>query len=123
MNVEAIEEIRRILLSINSDNKTQSDILDAQAEAIMGLGHDKIIYLCQQIARRGMITLKEKANLQALYIPYSKLGGNGDGKTMYEHCMALPACSEEKALELDRQIKRHLYGIDILEEKHDKQSL
>lgn len=122
-NAEAIDGIRKILLNINSDNKTQSSIIDAQAEAIMGLGHDKIIYLCQQIARRGMITLKEKANLQALYIPYSKLGGNGDGKTMYEHCMELPACSEEKAIELDRQLKRHLYGIDSLEEKHDKQSV
>ena len=122
-NAESIEAIRKILLSINSDNKTQSDILDAQAEAIMGLGHDKIIYLGREIARRGMITLNEKANLQALYIPYSKLGGNGDGKTVYEHCMGLPACSEEKAIELDRQLKRHLYGIDILEEKHDKQSI
>jgi hypothetical protein len=123
-NSESIEAIRKILLNISTDNKTQSDILDAQAEAIMGLGHDKIIYLGQQIARRGMITLKEKSNLQALYVPYSKLGGNGDGKTMYEHCMALPACSEERALELDRQLKRHLYGIDILEEKHDdEQSL
>ena len=37
-NAESIEAIRKILLSINSDNKTQSDILDAQAEAIMGLG-------------------------------------------------------------------------------------
>lgn len=122
-NSKSIEAIRKILIGINSDNKTQSGIIDAQAEAIMGLGHDKIIYLCQQIARRGMITLKEKANLQALYIPYSKLGGNGDGKTMYEHCMELPACSEEKAVELDRQLKRHLYGIDILEEKHDKQGV
>lgn len=120
-NSKAIEAVRNILLKINSDNKIQSDILDAQAEAIMSLGHDRIIHLGQEIARRGTITLNEKANLQALYISYSKLGGNGDGKTVYEHCMSLPACSEEKAMELDRQLKRHLYGIDILEEKHDKQ--
>jgi hypothetical protein len=58
------------------------------------------------------ITLKEKSNLQALYIPYAALGGNGDGKTGYDHCMTLDVVSEERALELDRNIKRHAYGID-----------
>lgn len=121
-NSKAIEEIREILININSDNNKQSQILDAQAKELMGLGHDKIIFLTQQIARRGCITLREKSNLEALYIPYSKLGGNGDGKTGYNHCMGLSVCSEERALELDRQLKRHMYGID-LEDKNDKQKL
>lgn len=123
-NSKAIEEIREILININSDNNKQSQILDAQAKELMGLGHDKIIFLTQQIARRGCITLREKSNLEALYVPYSKLGGNGDGKTGYNHCMDLPVCSEERALELDRQLKRHMYGIDLLEEKNnDKQKI
>jgi hypothetical protein len=121
-NSKSIEQIREILININSDNSKQSQILDAQAKELMGLGHDKIIFLTQQIARRGYITLKEKANLEALYIPYSKLGGNGDGKTGYNHCMSLSVCSDERAVELDRQLKRHLYGID-LEDKNDKQKL
>lgn len=123
-NSKAIEEIREILIKINSDNNKQSQILDAQAKELMGLGHDKITFLTQQIARRGYITLREKSNLEALYIPYSNLGGNGDGKIGYNHCMSLPVCSEERAIELDRQLKRHLYGIDLLEGKNnDKQKL
>jgi hypothetical protein len=112
INKKSIEELRNILVSIENDNKTQSELIGAQAKEIIGLGHDKIVYLTGQIARRGCITLKEKSNHQALYIPYAALGGNGDGKTGYDHCMTLDVVSEEKALELDRNIKRHAYGID-----------
>jgi hypothetical protein len=112
INKKSIDELRNILISIEQDNKMQSDLINSQAKEIIGLGHDKIVYLTGQIARRGCITLKEKSNLQALYIPYAALGGNGDGKTGYDHCMTLDVVSEERALELDRKIKRHAYGID-----------
>ncbi len=111
-NKKSIEELRNILISIESDNKKQSDLINLQAQEIIGLGHDKLVYLTSQIAQRGCITLKEKSNLDALYEPYSKLGGNGDGKTGYDYCKTLNVVSEERARELDRDIKRHAYGID-----------
>ena len=112
LNKKSIEELRKILISIENDNKTQSELINLQAQEIIGLGHDKLVYLTGRIAQRGCITLKEKSNLEALYKPYSRLGGNGDGKTGYEHCMTLDVVSEERARELDREIKRHAYGID-----------
>lgn len=83
------------------------------SDAIVGLGHDKILYLTDKIQRRGKITLKEKTNLECIYIPYHALGGNGDGKTGYEYCMTLPICTEEDADEMDRVLRRHEYGLDV----------
>jgi hypothetical protein len=114
-----IEELRKILVAIKADNKMQSELINAQAKEILGLGHDKIVFLTNQIAQRGYITLKEKANLEALYIPYAKLGGNGDGKIRYDHCMSLNVVSDKEAYELDRKLKRRAYGIDIKENKDD----
>lgn len=114
-NKKSIEDLRSILISIESDNKKQSELINLQAQEIIGLGHDKLIYLTGQIAQRGCITLKEKSNLEALYAPYARLGGNGDGKTGYEHCKTLNVVSEERARELDRDLKRHAYGIDKVE--------
>lgn len=81
--------------------------LEVQSEALLGLGHDKIIYLTSQIEKRQKITLGEKTNLKRLYDPYRKLGGNGDCKTAYEYCVDLPVCTNEEADELDRKRKKH----------------
>jgi hypothetical protein len=114
-NKKSIEDLRSILISIETDNKKQSELINLQAQEIIGLGHDKLVYLTNQIAQRGCITLKEIANLEALYQPYHAMGANGDGKAGYEHCMKLDVVSEERARELDREIKRHAYGIDKAE--------
>lgn len=82
------------------------------SDAIVGLGHDKLLYLTDKISRRGKITLKEKTNLTGIYVPYHALGGNGDGKTGYEYCMTLPVCTDEDAEEMDRTFKRREYGLD-----------
>lgn len=87
------------------------------SDAIVGLGHDKILYLTDKIQRRGKITLKEKTNLTGIYVPYHELGGNGDGKTSYEYCMTLPICTDEDAEEADRMLRRHEYGLDVEVEK------
>jgi hypothetical protein len=110
-NTESIEALRAILIKISDDNDKQGKLLDKQAEEILGLGHDKIIYLTDKIARRGCITLKEKANLKALYYPYKDLGGNGDGETGFEHCMKLNVVSDARAQQLDKEMHRELYGI------------
>lgn len=106
-----LSELRTILLKMSEDNEKQNTLIDLQAAEILGLGHDRLIYLTDKIAKRGYITLKEKANLRALYIPYKKLGGNGDSEAGYEHCMNLDVISDEKADKLDRDEKRELYGI------------
>lgn len=48
---------------------------------LIGLGHDRIIYLGMQYIERGWITQDEYENLHDyLYIPYKMMGGNGSAE-------------------------------------------
>ena len=48
---------------------------------LIGLAHDRIIYLVMAYIERGYITQDEYENLyEYLYKPYEKLGGNGSAK-------------------------------------------
>lgn len=56
---------------------------DAKTQMILGLGHDRIIYLCEKYIARGWITSDEYENLQTyLFDPYTKMGGNGTAKRL-----------------------------------------
>lgn len=56
---------------------------DAKTSMIMGLGHDRIIYLCERYIDRGWITSEEYENLRTwLFEPYEELGGNGTAKRL-----------------------------------------
>jgi hypothetical protein len=95
---------RRITKKENADS--------AQSMMLLGLGHDKILSLTDQFVNRGGITLKEKRNLDYLYKPYVRLNGNGDCKIGYDACQELEVISEDRAKELDTQIKRKFYGFE-----------
>ena len=84
----------------------------AQSRMLLGLGHDKLIYLTDKYVRRGGITLKEKRNLKFLAEPYFDLGGNGDCKIGYDACEKLRVISEDEAEVLDTQRKRKEYGFE-----------
>ena len=61
----------------------ESDKNDAKTEMIMGLGHDRIIYLCEKYIERGWITSEEYENINTwLFEPYQKMGGNGTAKRL-----------------------------------------
>ena len=93
-------------------HRAQSDAEKNQSDMILGIAHDKLLYLTDKIIQRGCITLKEKRNLASLYEPYRKLGGNGDCKIGYEACEKLPIVSDQEAFELDCERKRKDYGIE-----------
>ncbi len=84
----------------------------AQSRMLLGLGHDKIIYITDKFVRRGCITLKEKRNLEFLYKPYHDMGGNGDCKIGYEACQELPVVSEDEADKADIELKRKEYNLE-----------
>ena len=84
----------------------------AQNDMLIGLGHDKLLYLTDKFVQRGGITLKERRNLDYLYKPYHVAGGNGDCQIGYEACEKLPTLSDEEAATLERQMKRREYGIE-----------
>lgn len=62
------------------------DKKDITKEMLIGLAHDRIMYLGMCYIERGWITQDEYENLNDyLFKPYSKLGGNGTaGRTMKE---------------------------------------
>lgn len=58
---------------------------------LIGLGHDRIVYLGMIYIDRGYITHDEYENLyEYLYKPYEKMGGNGSAKRIMDEVSRLP---------------------------------
>ena len=63
----------------------------AEKEMLVGLAHDRIVYIGMQYVERGYITRDEYENLHDyLYVPYAKLGGNGSAKRVMDEVDKLP---------------------------------
>lgn len=103
--LDALGELKksdeRIEKTINSISENQKNVCDA----LIGMAHDKIIYMTDKITERGYITLKERATLDSIYQPYRAMGGNSHAKAGYEHVIELDVISDEKAKEMDDLIK------------------
>lgn len=104
--------IQFLITRADKKKEKQSDEAKGMRDMILGLGHDKLLYLTDKFAERGGITQKERRNLKYLYDPYVRLGGNGDCEIGYEICEKLPTMTNEEAAELDGRIKRREYGIE-----------
>lgn len=64
---------------------------DAKTRLLIGLAHDRIIFLGTHYIERGYITPDEYENLNDyLYQPYAENGGNGSAKRVMEQVRALP---------------------------------
>lgn len=64
---------------------------DAKTRLLIGLAHDRIIYLGTTYIDRGYITPDEYENLHDyLYAPYAENGGNGSAKRVMEQVKSLP---------------------------------
>lgn len=64
---------------------------DARTQMIIGLGHDRIVWLGLKYIDRGWITQDEYENLSKwLYEPYEKMGGNGSAKRIMDEVRKLP---------------------------------
>ena len=64
---------------------------DVKTEMLIGLAHDRILYLGMAYIERGYITQDEYENLyEYLYKPYEKLGGNGSTKRIMTEVDRLP---------------------------------
>ena len=63
----------------------------AEAQMLMGLGHDRICYLGGEYITRGYISKDEYENLHDyLFLPYEKLGGNGTAQKIMAEVKKLP---------------------------------
>lgn len=69
----------------------RSEKKDIKTEMLIGLGHDRIMYLGMSYIERGYITSDEYENLyEYLYKPYEKMGGNGSAKRIMNEVNKLP---------------------------------
>lgn len=58
-----------------------SEKKDVRTKMLIGLGHDRIMYLGMKYIERGEITQSEYENLHKyLYEPYKEMGGNGSAE-------------------------------------------
>lgn len=64
---------------------------DAKSRMLIGLAHDRIMYLGMTYIERGSITRSEYENLHDyLYLPYAEMGGNGSAKRIMDEVDKLP---------------------------------
>lgn len=64
---------------------------DIKTQMLIGLGHDRIMYLGMCYIERGRITQDEYENLyEYLYKPYELMGGNGSAKRIMKEVEKLP---------------------------------
>lgn len=60
----------------------RGDRMDAKTELLMGIAHDRIVFLAMTYVNRGWITQDEYENLyNYLYSPYVKVGGDKNEST------------------------------------------
>lgn len=63
----------------------RSEKKDVKTRMLVGLAHDRILFLGMNYVERGYITRDEYENLyEYLYRPYEKMGGNGSAKRVMQ---------------------------------------
>ena len=64
---------------------------DIKTMMLIGLAHDRIVYLGMSYIERGWITHDEFENIHDyLYKPYEQMGGNGAAKRIMDEVQKLP---------------------------------
>lgn len=64
---------------------------DPANRMLLGLGHDRIIFLCMHYINRGWISDDEYSDLKKyLYEPYKAMGGNGGAERLMSDVEKLP---------------------------------
>lgn len=79
---------RRARREARKDKKTDEE--QAQTDAIIALARIELVRESLRHIEKGYITIEEADALEALYTPYEVLGGNGNGKRLYEQAVSLP---------------------------------
>ena len=72
------------------------DKRSAKTKMLLGLGHDRIMYLGMKYVERGNITQSEYENLyKYLYQPYKAMGGNGSAERLMREVDKLPIVADK----------------------------
>lgn len=94
---KAIQEIHKVLKQLEANDTSQTSSLEKQATSLVGIGHDRIVYLGAHYLERGYITQDEYENLNDyLFKPYKALGGNGTAEKIMKEVDKLPLHDKNK---------------------------
>lgn len=67
------------------------DRRSAKNQILLGLGHDRIVFLCEKYLAQGWITSEDFENLHDyLFVPYKKMKGNGTAEKLMRDVEKLP---------------------------------
>lgn len=67
----------------------------SKSKMLLGLGHDRIMYLGMKYVERGSITQGEYENLNKyLFEPYKAMGGNGSAERLMREVDKLPITND-----------------------------
>ena len=97
MPINIVQMVLSILLAMIGSTglwnyiSTRREKHDAKTKLLVGLAHDRIIFLGMKYIERGQLTHDEYENLNDyLYEPYAAAGGNGSAKRVMEEVKRLP---------------------------------
>ena len=69
---------------------------DSSSKLLLGIAHDRIMWLGKSYLKRGYITVEEYENIVTyLYEPYLERGGNGSAKMIMEKVLKLEVKTDE----------------------------
>lgn len=102
MNLHTIELIVTIVCSVIASSGFWAVVQhflnrnDSSSKLLLGLAHDRIMWLGKGYIKRGYITVEEYENLVTyLYEPYLRRGGNGSAKMIMDQVLKLEIRSSE----------------------------
>lgn len=70
--------------------KQKNNKLTNEQRMLLGLGHSILYDRLELYIERGYITVEQLEDLEYLYDPYKKMGGNGTCERLYEEVCKLP---------------------------------
>ena len=91
--------------------QSRLDRKDAKTKMILGLGHDRLLYLMTKYIERGWISSDEYEDLiKYLYTPYIDMGGNGAIEHLMEEVRKLPIRKMTYMQQIEEQKKNEEDG-------------
>ena len=73
-----------------SRQKQQNARQDAVEDGLRGLLHDRILERYHECETKGYADVHDRENMEALYVPYHTLGGNGTGTDLRNMMRDMP---------------------------------
>lgn len=94
-----------IIAKLRAYTKMQEEEVKLNNDAMLAILHNKVYKNGVEYIRRGKVTVGQLNDIEKLYAPYKKMGGNGTAELIIEKVRALPiengACDDEVLREVE----------------------